>query len=256
MMYKIVISVVILLSTCTGAYSQHNFDSVKICHTKGELRSIAIGEYEVRMAGGQFLSLTSEDGAITYEANGRLFIIRNLIKGSFLKVQLSDKGVILNTKDTSFVLSSPESISLNSTDSINAEEALFSIGDFSFMIEFKKGRLSKVSLPTTNKYVVIGLVQVQGKHTWDFSVESSEHRNKVLLTYVFNRPYLLSIHDDKNKVGIRLLAKKKDGFFVELVGQEIYENNAFASDNSYKLQYAKDGQLKSRNSKFKLICEE
>lgn len=256
MMNKIVISVVFLLSTCMVAYSQHNFDSVKICHAKGELRSIAIGEYEVRMTGGKLFSLKSEDGAITYEANDRLFIIRNLTKGSSLKMQLSDEGVVLNTRDTTFVLSSPESIRLNSSDGVNTNEALYSIGDFSFMIEFKKGCLSKVSLPTTNKYVVIGLVQVQGKYTWDFSVESSEHRNKVLLTYVFNMPYVLSIHDDKNKVGIRLLAKKKDGLFGELVGQEIYENNTFASDNSYKLQYATDGKLKSRNSKFKLTCDE
>lgn len=256
MKYKTIISVLILLLANRMAYSQHNFDSIKICHAKGELRSFTIGEYEVKIKGGQLYSLSSNDDAISYEGNSKQLVLKNLIKRSSLKLQLSNEGVAVNARDTSFILYSSKSINLTSPIDDNEVEVLYSLGDFSFMLEFKNGRLSKMSLPTTGKYIVISIVQVQGVYTWDFSIESAEHKNKVALAYVSGTPYLLSINDDKNKVGIRLLAKKKDGFFSDLVGQRVYENSFFVSDNSYKLEYAKGGRLKKKPSKFNLACEE
>jgi hypothetical protein len=170
-------------------------------------------------------------------------------------LQLSNEGVVVNTRDTSFVLSSPQSVSLTTANETNEVQALYSIGDFSFALEFKNNGVNKISFATTGKYIVINLVQVQGIYTWDFAIESINHINKVLLTYVFNKPYLLSVNDDSNKVGIRMLAKKKNGFFNLLEGQRIYGNNSFASDNAYKLQYANGGRLKKQTSKFNLACE-
>jgi hypothetical protein len=256
MKYKIIIPGLILLSTCAMAYSQHNFDSIKICHAKGGLRDIAIGEYEVRIKEGQLSSLLSKDGAVSYEANNKLLVLKNLIKGSSLSLQLSNEGVVVKTKDTSFVLNNPKSINLLSSNDGNEAEVLHSLGDFSFMLKFSNGRLSKMGLPTTGKYIFISFVQDQGIYTWDFSIESSGHRNKVVLTNVFGKPYLLSISDDENKVGIRLLARKKNGVFSDLVGQRVYANGSFVSDNSYKLQYTSDGKLKKKTSKYNLACEE
>jgi len=256
MKYKIFIAELILLLICTTVYSQYNFDSIKVCHAKGgELRDITIGEYEIKIQDGELSSFSSKDDAVKYEAGNKLFIIKNLSKGSSLKLQLSDVGVIVNTMDTSFVLSSPKSLSLATSNGTNEVQALYSIGDFSFALEFMNDRVSKISFATTGKYIVINLVQVQNVYTWDFAIESINHINKLLLTHVFNRPYLLSVNDDSNKVGIRLLAKKKNGFFSVLEGQRIYGNNSFASDNSYKLQYASGGKLKKQTSKFNLACE-
>lgn len=257
MMYKIFIVGLLSLLICGTAVSQYNFDSIKICHAKsGELKDISVGEYEVKINGGQLLSLSSIDEAIKYEAGGKLFTIKNLSNGNYLKLQLSNEGVIISTKDTSFLLHSPQSLGLASSNGTNDVQAVYSISHFSFSLEFKNNKVSKIYLPTPGRYIAFSLVQVQGVYTWDFGIESTNHVNKVLLTYVFNKPYLLSIHDDKNKVGVRLLAKKKNGFFSDLVGQRIYENNSFASDASYRLQYTSDGRLKKKTSNFSLVCEE
>lgn len=55
-----------------------------------------------------------------------------------------------------------------------------------------------------------------------------------------------SVRDDKNKVGIRLFAKRKNGVFRALIGQRLYENFKFASDHAYKLEYTKTGKLKTK----------
>ncbi len=65
----------------------------------------------------------------------------------------------------------------------------------------------------------------------------------------------MSVNDNNNKVGIRLIAKKKKGFFNFLEGQRIYGENSFSSDDSYKLQYTSNGKLKKKTSKFILTCE-
>jgi hypothetical protein len=253
---KVFITGLALSLICTTVYSQHNFDSIKICHAKGgELRGITIGEYKVKIQNGELSTFSSKDDAITYEAENKLFIIKNLDKGSSLKLQLSNEGVIVNAKDTSIIMNSPHSVNLTTSNGNNEVLALYSVNDFSFALEFKNDRVSKISFPTTGKFIVINLIQVQGVYKWDFAIESAEHLNRLILTYVFDEPYLLSIQDDKNKVGIRLIAKGKNGLFSELVGQRIYGNNSFASDNSYKLQYGNHGRLKKQGSKFNLSCE-
>lgn len=256
MMNRKFISALILLLSCVTAHTQHNFDSIRICHNNGELRNILIGEYRVEMAAGQLQSLASTDRAISYDASRRLFRISNLLKNSSIAVQLSDTGAVLDTGDTSFVLRPPAPGGTDSAESPSPAVSLFSVGDCSFLAESQEGRLTRVSFPTTNKYVVISLVWIAGKYSWDFTIESAGHRNPVLLTYVSNRPYLLSIQDDTNRVGIRLLAKKKDGIFVELMGQKLYGNNLFASDKSLHLRYSITGRLKGNRSKFNLVCEE
>lgn len=232
--------------------SQHDFDSIKICHAKGELKDITIGEYEVQLTEGHLSILSSKDGAISYETKNKLFIVKNLIKGSSLKLQLANEGIIITTRDTSFLLNSPKSIYLTPLVEDGNIEALFSIDDFSFSLEFKNNRLNKISLPTTGKYISINLEQIQGSYIWDFFIEST--RNKVLLTYSFNNPYSLSIFDDKDKVGIRLLTTKKNGLFTLLQGIKVYGKNSFESDKSYKLQYTNSGKLK-KNSGFNLSCQ-
>ncbi len=64
------------------------------------------------------------------------------------------------------------------------------------------------------------------------------------MAYSFNNPYSLTIHNDKDGIGIRLLAKKKNGVFTLLQGIRIYGNNSFESDDSYKLQYTNSGRIK------------
>ena len=256
MKHKIITYGLLFVLTCTALFGQHNFDSIKICHTKDVLTSVKIGEYEVKLTRGQLLSISSNDSAVSYEEKNKTFVIKNLYHGSVLKMQLSNDGVIINVRDTSFVINAPESINLTTSNNENQAEAIYSIGDFSFLLEFNKGKLRKMGMPTTNKYILINLVQIKGIYTWDFSIESSEHRNGVVLTNVFNKPYLLSIRDDKNKVGIRLFAKKKDGVFRELMGQKIYQNNSFSSDQNYKLKYSSIGKLKKGSSSFRLTCEE
>lgn len=255
MMCKFFVSLISLLPICTSIFGQHNFDSIKVCHSKeGELRNLVIGEYNVDIRNGELYSLSSKDNAVKYESGQTKLTIKNLNKNSFLKLQLSNEGVIVDTRDTSFLLNSPKSVGLSSKGD-EGVEALYSIGDFSFALEFKQDRISKVSFATTGKYLAIELVQIRGTYTWDFTIESTNHTNTVLLTYTFNKPYLLSINDDNNKVGIRLLSKKKDGVFTLLEGQKIYGKNSFSSDNSYNLQYTKRGRLKKNKSGFNLSCQ-
>lgn len=256
MKYKTIIYLLFFVQTCTALYGQHNFDSIKICHAKGFLKSVTIGEYEVKLAKGLLQSISSNDNTVRYEVSSKLFVIKNLHHGSFLKMQLVDEGIIINARDTSFIINTPKSINLMGTNNEDETEALYSIGDFSFLLEFNKGKLIKVRIPTTGKYILVNLIQINGVYSWDFSIESTEYQNSVVLTNVFNKPYLLSIRDDKNKVGVRLFAKKKDGVFIELIGQKIYKNNSFSSDKAYKLQYSNSGKLKKRNTSFKLTCEE
>ncbi|HLG38312.1 MAG TPA: hypothetical protein VI461_01550 [Chitinophagaceae bacterium] len=253
---KIFIIGLCVLFISTAALSQYNFDSIKICHNKdGELKFVDVGEYEVKIQNGVLLSLSSKDDVVKYEEDKKLFTIKNLSKGSFLKVQLSNEGPIINTKDTLFVLSSPGSVQLESSNKASDAQALYSIGDFSFALEFKDNKISRISFASTGKYIAINLVQIKGIYTWDFGIESTSHANMLLMTYVFNKPYLLSINDDSNKVGLRLLSQKKNGIFNLVEGLKIYQNNSFASDKSCELQYANNRRLKSHASKFNLSCE-
>ena len=206
----------IFLLACKVASSQYDFDSVKICHKNEELKDISIGEYQVKLTGGQLSFLSSKDDAVKYEAGKKLFIIKNLVTGASISFQLVNKGVVISTKDTSFVLSLPKSIKIADSVDGNDVEALYAIGGFSFALKFKKDRIDRISVPTTGKYIAISLVQVQSVDTWDFLIESPNHLNKVLLAYSFNNPYSLTIHNDKDGIGIRLLAKKKNGVFTLL----------------------------------------
>jgi hypothetical protein len=256
MTYKRFITGLLVFSVCIKSFGQHNFDSIKICHAmNGELNNITVGEYEVKINQGQLSSLSSVDQTFDYDADKKLFIVKNLSEGNSYKLQLSGEGVIIVAMDTSFLLSSPKSIGIvNSNGAKDVQTVVYSIRKFSFSLEFKNDKISKIYLLVSGRFITLSLVQIQGKYTWDFGVESANHSNKMILTYAFNKPYLLSIHDDKNKVGIRLMAKKKNGLFSELVGQRIYEDQSFASDNSYKLQYESNGRLKQNNSKFKTGC--
>ena len=78
----------------TTVYAQYNFDSIKICHSNNELKRIVAGEYEVKMKERQLFSLTSADSAVNYEADKKMFIFKNLIKGGTLTIKLLAEGVI------------------------------------------------------------------------------------------------------------------------------------------------------------------
>jgi hypothetical protein len=245
---------VLFISTVT--FGQHNFDSIKICHDKeGKLKFIDAGEYKVVMQNGMLLSLSSKDDVINYEESKKLFIIKNLGKGDFFEMRLSREGPVLSTKDTSFLLNSPESVHLEASKGTGKKEALYSLGGFSFVLDFTNNKISRITFASTNKYVVINLVQIGGVYTWDFGIESSKQANKLLLAYAFNKPYLLSVYDDSNKVGVRLFSKKKNGILNLLEGLKKHGSSSFYSDRSYELQYANSGKIKNNASKFDLSCK-
>ena len=237
------------------AFGQYNFNEIKICHSKeGELKNISVGEYEVKINDGALFFFSSNDDVVRYEADEKRFLIRNTGENDSMKLQLTKDGPVLATRDTSLMLNSPAAVRLDSSKGDDVVKTLYSLGNFSFAVEFTNNKISKISFAGTGKFLEINLTQVKKVYTWDVSIESANHANKLLLTSAYNKPYLLSISDDKNKVGVRLTAEKKNGYFNLLEGGRIFGNNSFAPDEGYKLEYAANAKLKKQKSKFNLGC--
>jgi hypothetical protein len=239
---------------CNKTFSQYNFNSIKICHTKeGELRLVDVGEYKVIMDHGELSSISSKDSLIKYEADSKTFIINNLFEGRSIKLQLTNEGPVLTLKDTIRVINSPKSVMLENSN----EDAfcLYSLQGFTFALDFSNNEIRKIQYGGYNKFLVIRIEQIDDVYTWDFLIESSHHANRLTLGSGFNKPNLLAINDDKNKVGVSLYVKKREGLFTILYGERLYENDLFAIDPSYQLKYNKKGRLKKQTSKFDLSCK-
>ncbi|MFN4316152.1 MAG: hypothetical protein ACK4E0_17825 [Chitinophagaceae bacterium] len=243
-----------LLLTSVSIYGQHNFDSISICHNKQrQLRKIVIGEYDVNIQNGELRSFSSHDNAVKYDFERSKFTIKHLTENSILNLTLSSEGVVLETNDTSILLNSPKSIGLV-FDRGDDPYALYAIGDFSFGFDFEGGRISKITVGTTGKYIKIDMIAFAGVSSWEFFIESTGHINDLMATFAFGKPELFTISDDENKVGIRLISRKKNGKIRFLEGQKIFGRNNFITELPYRLKYSSGGRLKKNKSRFDLSC--
>lgn len=235
--------------------AQNNFDSVRICHSEaGELKEISAGEYRAEFGKGKLQSFTSKDHFIRYDEPGQFFEVKNQ-KNDLIKLKLSSDGLIIKTDDTSIAVNSLRSMMFGSLASEEELTILYSIGGFSFDFVFKNDRLQKVSFAVIDRYLSINITEIRSVYTWDFYIESINHVNKLLMVYGLQGPHLFCIDDDHDRIAVRLVSKKKNGVFSSVEGLRLFDNNLFAADRSYKLQYAKNGRLKNRTSNFNLSCE-
>ncbi|MFN4312734.1 MAG: hypothetical protein ACK4E0_00480 [Chitinophagaceae bacterium] len=253
-MNNLFLTLIGLLLTSVDAYGQHNFDSIRICHTsQGELRRVVIGEYDVNIQNGELHSFSSHDDAVEYDFGKSKFTIKYLQKNSILGMALSNKGVVLETKDTTILVNFPKSAGLVPNGEEDSLE-LLSICHFSFTLDYKNGRISRMTVAVPGKFFIINLTEFEGVYSWNFYVESIDHANALVVTHASGKPNFLSVSDDKNKVGVRLLSRKGGGKITHLDGQEIYGWNAFATNESYRLKYSRKGRLKKSKSRFDLSC--
>jgi hypothetical protein len=237
--------------SCMVAISQHNFDSIEICqNSKNELKQIRIGEYSIGFSHMRIDSIFSVDHVISYSALNNQLCIKHTGKMAAATITLTDEGVNISTGDTSLTVLRQFSVGI----SPETENIIVSLQPFLFDINFKNGMVNSISSVGTGKYIRVNIRSFGNKYEWDILFESLNNSNRVILTSNSGQPYLLAIRDDKNKVGIRLLSKKKNGTFRHIQGLKLFELDRFAIDEHNELEYSKKGRMKNQNSQFTFRC--
>lgn len=131
---------------------------------------------------------------------------------------------------------------------------LSSIHGTQFLLAFTNDNIEKISFEFGGKSIVVNLYVLDGLYTWNFTIESPNHTDKLVLTHEFNQPFVLSIDDYQNKVGFRFVAKNRDGQFRWLEALGISADNLYAQNKLYRLKYSEDGKRKNKRTKLVLDC--
>lgn len=253
MQCKIIISTIVFSFVHLVIYGQHSFDSIKICHENKKLKEITIGEYHVKLQKGQLHSFVSNDSVLSYEATDKILMIKDFAKANFLRFQLLKNGIQISTKDTSFVLASPNSIGLKTVNGSKETLAIYSMGLYSFSLSFNDNSVTGIHFPIINKFIDIGLDEIKGTYKWGIVIGSEGNRNRLLLSYMYENPSMVDISDSKNKIGIRLVAEKGSGIFTTLYGTRLLGDQTSATKENL-IRYSNKGILR-KSTGFNLTCD-
>lgn len=246
-MLKVVFYVLAIITYCPFAMSQFNFDSIKICHAANkELKQIIVKEYIVTLQKGQLSSFYSQDGIVKYDENNRMLSLKGWImnKPDSLSIQLTPNGVRFSTASKTTTIHTITSTAIDTSTVVN-------MGSFSFSVLFSRGYFERTWLSFGNKFVIIRIHKDSQGYNWDISTETNTNENVLLFAQSLGKPHFLVLHDDLNKVGIRLFSEKQNGVFNVLQGLKKVTEDKYGSDTDYKLRY-KNGIL--RKSKWQPAC--
>jgi hypothetical protein len=258
MRYKSIIVVLMLLSVRVAAIGQADFDSIRICHDKdGALKHITIGEYQVTIDQGKLISFNTKDQLVNYDEARRIMLLKEpgMKPDEFISFQPASNGIIVSTKDKAVTVSSLSALLPGFPGTQADTTILMKIGRIQVPVSFKFNRPYKIDFPFANKYLTMLFGQNEQRHSWDFSLETYPDSSSVVYTTVHNKPYYLTIQDNKTELGVSLNATKKNGVYNKLSGLRKYKPESYGSDNEYILDYTSKGMLKKNRSKFKLDCK-
>ena len=249
------------------AFSQPNYNSITVCHDKNKhLRSISIGKYDVKVQEAELYSFTTKDSSVQYDAINQLFVVKNAFDTSLLRIRLTATGVVASARDSSIVLDKLSELRGNTIittvtfrpegsniDMVSDPSGVCNIGNFSLAIAYKGDRIGWINVPLLHQTLSIILQNTNGIYSWQVSISEKNDIHKLELESVNNFNYKLKIYDDNNSVGVWLAGNRK-GFF-DTVHSYTKDRQGIPVQNLYfKLEYDKDGKLKTKHTEFNLEC--
>lgn len=242
--------------TGTPAFSQFNFDSIRVCHNKeNELLYLSVGQYEIDLQKGKLQSFQLKSGSILYREPDRLFILHHSYASDTLSIQLVHAGVWFTTKDTSILINKLPA--LNHPLSMDGASHVFvQLAAYGFWLDFYNGTLNKITCPIDRRSLIIKPHSFRNVFDfWDFMIEGTGPEKDVLVMgYALNAPQFITIEDYRSKVGFRLFSNKKNGIYDVLTGLRMFDENNFGSDTHYQFKYSQRGKMKKSSRRFGYAC--
>lgn len=253
-MQKASIYIVVILTQCLSVTGQVNFGSIKICHDANKaLKQVAVKEYVAEIQNGQLSSFHSLDGIVTYNDQDRKLTLKEITKEDNnpdpVSLQLTATGEVV-------VVNRGKTITLKEIRSVGADTAFaIDLPSGSLSVLGKKGWLDRLWITAGNKYITITISEDSKGYNWDVYIFTAPKQNTLLLSQSGGRNHFLQIHDDSNKVGIKLRSDKQNGIFNRLEGEQYREKDIFSSAGDYTLLYSGKGNLKKNKWKAPLTCD-
>ena len=259
--------ILIVLCAFSNAFSQVDYNTITLCHDKEKkLRSIAIGKYKANLQDARMVSILTTDSSINYDATNQTFTVKNTFDSSHLTLQLTSNGIALRSGDSSKLLNKRSELKTNSilatiqfqpegsSTVIGSDEFVGAckVGNFSLGIVYRSGRIEEISVPVFNKLLLIK-VHKTDVYSWDIYVTENKNTHMLVFKQQNGISNELAIYDDSNNVGIRLFGNQS-GFFHTLAGRTTDERGTPVYNFAYRLEYGKNGALKTKHTEFNLDC--
>jgi hypothetical protein len=252
-MQKVSIYILAILTHCLSVTAQVNFNNIKICHdaTKA-LKQVTVKEHVANILNGHLASFNSKDGAVTYDERDRMLILKEINKDDnqldSISIQLTANGVVFSKRDNTTTVHKIRTV---------ADETAISIfvSPISFKVLYDGEKLEKIQIAVAKKNVEIRLHEDAKSYNWNIVIKTDTSGYDLALTQLSGKNYFLELHDDFNKVGLRLWSDKQNGIFNLVQGLRNESKDLFSSDPDHKLFYSKKGILKKNKWKEPVTCD-
>ncbi len=257
----------IVLFACSNAFSQENYNSITLCHDKEKkLRSISIGKYRANLQDARMVSFFTTDSSISYDATNQSFKVKNTFDNSYLTLQLTSKGIALQSGDSSTLLNKRSELKINSVlvtaqfqpegsrAVIRSDEFVGAckVGNFSLGIVYRSDLIEEISVPVFNKLLLIK-VHNADVYSWDIYIAENKNTHMLVFKQQNGISNELAIYDDSHNVGIKLFGNQS-GFFHTFAARTTDERGTPVYNFAYRLEYGKNGALKTKHTEFNLDC--
>src|SRR5688572_16574476 len=257
----------LIVFTFSNAFSQVNYASITLCHDKEKkLRSISVGKYRAHLQDARLMYFLTADSSIHYDATNQTFTVKNTFDTSHLTLKLTSNGIAIRSGDSSTLLNSRSGLKTQSVLAtihfqpegssavIRNDEFIGAcqVGSFSLGIVYRSDGIEEISVPVFNKLLLLK-VHKTDVYSWDIYIAENKNTHMLAFKHRNGRPNELAIYDDNNNVGIRLFGNNA-GFFHTLTGHTTDERGTPVYNFAYRLEYAKNGALKTKHTEFNLDC--
>lgn len=144
-----------------------------------------------------------------------------------LCIQLLSNGVRFFNSSKDTLLQPVLTRSMDSSITVN-------MGSVGFPVDFLRGQIKHIWVGNGNKFASIELSMSSAGLSWNISIETNTNEDVFTLSQIERAPYLVSLHDDKNKVGLRLLSSRHNNVFDRIDGLR-KEASGYVRDKTFRI---------------------